>query len=83
MDPRDCTDTVRVLVPMSEKLSVTYPSRPLPRPTMTITAATPMTMPSMVSRVLVLLDMMFFTAMATDSQMLMAPRPLSRRRPLA
>ena len=40
VDPRDITVTVRVLVPRSEKLSVTYCSRPLPRPTMTMTAAT-------------------------------------------
>ena len=49
---------------------------------MTMTAATPMMMPSMVSRVRVLLETMFFTASSMDSKMLMPLRPLSPpRRP--
>ena len=37
--------TVRVLVPMEEKLSSMLAVMPLPRPTMTITAMMPMMMP--------------------------------------
>ena len=48
---------------------------------MTMTAATPMMMPSMVSRVRTLLETMFFKASSRDSRMLMrsSPPPLIRR----
>ena len=55
-------DTVRVLVPISAKLSSIYPAMPLPRPTMTMTAHTPMMMPSMVRKVRVLLPEIFLMA---------------------
>ena len=48
-------DTDILLMPMAEKLSRTDWVMPLPRPTMTITAVTPMMMPSMVRMVRILL----------------------------
>ena len=52
----------RVLVPMAEKLSRILWVMPLPRPTMTMTAMTPMMMPSMVKKVRSLLLHTFWRA---------------------
>ena len=61
-EPRPAMVTVRESVPMSAKLSSMYPCMPLPRPTMTMTAHTPMMMPSMVRKVRILLLRIFWTA---------------------
>ena len=52
----------RVLVPIAEKLSRILLVMPLPRPTMTMTAMTPMMMPSMVRKVRSLLLQTFCSA---------------------
>ena len=52
---------------MSEKLSLMLWVMPLPRPTMTMTAMTPMMMPSMVRKVRNLLLQMFWNACRTVS----------------
>jgi hypothetical protein len=52
----------RVLVPIAEKLSRMLLVMPLPRPTMTMTAMTPMMMPSMVRNVRSLLLQTFCSA---------------------
>ncbi len=61
-EPRPAMVTVRESVPMSAKLSSMYPCMPLPMPTMTMTAHTPMMMPSMVRKVRILLLRIFWTA---------------------
>ena len=52
----------RVLVPIAEKLSRILLVMPLPKPTMTMTAMTPMMMPSMVRNVRSLLLQTFCSA---------------------
>ena len=58
--PHTCTE--RVLVPNAEKLSRMLLVMPLPKPTMTMTAITPMMMPSMVRKVRSLLLHTFWMA---------------------
>ena len=54
--------TLMILVPKSAKLDAMLWVMPLPRPTMTMTAVTPMIMPNMVRKVRNLLLQMFWTA---------------------
>ena len=61
-EPRPVIWTLRTLVPISEKLSLMLWVMPLPKPTMTMTAVTPMMMPSMVRTVRNLLLQIFLTA---------------------
>ena len=60
---------------MSAKLSLIWFCIPLPRPTITMTAAMPMMMPSMVRKVRILLPRMFLTARENASVSLIAPPP--------
>ena len=61
------TFTCKRFMPMEETLARMLWVRPLPRPTMIMTAMMPMMMPSMVSRVRNLLLAMFFSACRTVS----------------
>ena len=61
------TLTCKRFIPIEETLARILSVRPLPRPTMIITAMMPMMMPSMVSRVRNLLLAMFFSACRTVS----------------
>ena len=70
----------RVLVPIAEKLSRMLLVMPLPRPTMTMTAMTPMMMPSMVRNVRSLLLQTFCSAWrkVSNTIILLPPVPLRR-----
>ena len=56
------TCTLMILVPRSAKPDAMLWVMPLPRPTMTMTAVTPIIMPNMVRKVRNLLLQMFWTA---------------------